>query len=239
MQEPQKIPLGEPYYTDRFSGRKRTKVKKMDHFYHVPLLDSLKTLLFNTDVLSEVLNPHFETDGVLHDFCDGLLYKSHPMFSVDSKSLQIIAYYDELEVVNPIGSYVKKHKLGCLFFTLGNIRPKYRSSLKAINLVSLSKHENISKYGMDTFLSPFVEDLKVLYCDGIEVSIGHNKHVLFGGLLAFLADNLAAHAVGGFKESMSFALRICRTCMVTATESSSCFTESSCQLRNPETHFTQ
>lgn len=136
----------------------------MDHFHHISLLDSLKTLLFNTDVLSEVLNPHFETDGVLHDFCDGLLYKSHSMFSADSKSLQIIAYYDELEIVNPIGSYVKKHKLGCLFFTLGNIRPKYRSSLKAINLVSLSKHKNISKYGMDTFLSPFVEDLKVLYC---------------------------------------------------------------------------
>ena len=38
---------------------------------------------------------------------------------------------------------------------------------------------------------------------------------------------------------MSFALRICRTCMVTATESSSCFSESRCQLRDPETHFTQ
>ena len=65
------------------------------------------------------------------------------MFSSDPNSLQIIAYYDELEFVNLIGSYVKKHKLGCLFFTLGNIRPKYRSSLKAINLVYLSKYENI------------------------------------------------------------------------------------------------
>ena len=41
----------------------------------------------------------------------------------------------------------------------------------------------------------------------------------------FLADNLAAHAVGGFKESVSFALRICRTCMITAPESYSCVTE--------------
>ena len=196
IQEPQKIPLGKPYYTDQFSGRKRRKVQKTDHFYHVPLLDTLKTLLLNMDILSEVLNPHFsENNGELQDYCDGLLYNSHPMFS---NSLQIIAYYDELEVVNRIiGSYVKKHKLGCLFFTLGNIRPKYQSSLKATNLVSLS--------GMDTFLSRFVEDLKVLYCDGIEVGVGCNKRVFFGGLLAFLADNLAAHAVGDFKESMSFA----------------------------------
>ena len=60
---------------------------------------------------------------------------------------------------------------------------------------------------MDTLLSRFIEDLKVLYCDGIEVGVGCNK-CFFGGLLA---DNLAAHAVGGFKESVSFTLRICRT----------------------------
>ena len=38
---------------------------------------------------------------------------------------------------------------------------------------------------------------------------------VYGGLLAFLANTLTAHAVGGFKESMSFALRICRSGMIT------------------------
>ena len=74
--------------------------------------------------------------------------------------LLIRRYYDELEVVNPIGTYISRHKLGCLFFFLANIRPQFRSTLKAINLVAVAKRADIKTYGIDEFLSPFVEDLK-------------------------------------------------------------------------------
>ena len=52
--------------------------------------------------------------------------------------------------VNPIGSYVKKQTwVGCLSFSLGNIRPLYRSSLKAHYSVSVAKNEYIVRYGID------------------------------------------------------------------------------------------
>ena len=35
-----------------------------------------------------------------------------------------------------------------------------------------------------------------------------------GGLLAFLADNLASNALGGFNFSFSMSFRYCRTCLV-------------------------
>ena len=211
MQAPQDIPFGEPFYTDQFTGSKRRKVRKVDHFYYVLLLDALKKLLSNYEIQSEI-NPHATNSTELKDFCDGLHFKTHPLFSANPTALQLIAYYDELEVVNPIGSYTRKHKLGCLFFTLSNIRPQYRSTLTAINLIAVAKYKDICTYGIDKYLSPFVDDLKKLYCDGISVSIGGNECKFYGGLVAFLADNLAAHAVGGFKESISFALRICRSC---------------------------
>ena len=122
---------------------------------------------------------------------------------------------------------------------MSNIRPQYRSTLKAINLVAVAKYEDIVTYGLDAYLLPFVDDLKVLYCDGITTRIGAIEHRFYGGLLAFLADNLAAHAVGGFKQSMSFALRICRTCMITGPKSQTCFSEDCTQLRDPDTHFSQ
>ena len=228
-----------PFYTNQFSGSKRRKVRRTDYFHYVPLLDTLKKLLSHKEIQAEVLNSHFADANELRDFCDGVQFKTHSLFSRDPNSLQIIAYYDEVEVVNPIGSYVARHKLGCLFFTLGNIRPQYRSTLKAINLIAVAKYKDISKYGIDAFLSPFVDDLKTLFCDGITTVIGGKSHVFYGGLLAFLADNLAAHTVGGFKQSMSFALRICRTCMITGTGSQSTFLEEYTQLRNPEAHFSQ
>ena len=93
----------------------------------------------------------------------------------------MVAYYDELEVVNPIGSYVKRHKLGCMFYFLGNVRPQYRSTLKQIQLIAVGKYEDITKYGIDEFMKPFVEDVKSLYCDGINVSIGELKKFFMGG----------------------------------------------------------
>lgn len=110
-----------------------------------------------------------------------------------------------------------------MFYFLANVRPKYRSTLKTIQLLAIGKYEDIVKYGIDDFMAPFVEDIKTLYCNGLTVSFGGVDHVFHGGLLAFLADNLASHLVGGFKRSMSFALRICRGCMVTRELSQKCF----------------
>ena len=42
-------------------------------------------------------------------------------FLSDPNALQIIGYFDELEITNPLGAYVKKHKVGVLSFFLGNI----------------------------------------------------------------------------------------------------------------------
>ena len=187
----------------------------------MPFLENLKLLLNNSDIHSEVHFKRPPTNNLL-DFCDGMSFRMHSHFNSYDKALQIIAYYEELEICNPIGSYVKKHKLGCVFFSLGNIRPQFRSSLKSIFLVALGKYKDIEEYGIDSFLRPFVEDIKTLYCDGINVK-GYTYH---GALLAFLADTKAAHLLGGFKESMSFAYRICRSCMITKDEAQSCFRES-------------
>jgi hypothetical protein len=142
-------------------------------------------------------------------------------------------------VVNPLGSYVKRHKLGCLFFFLGNVRPQFRSTLKNIHLVAVGRTEDIQHYGTNSFLRPFVEDLKRLYLDGFTVNIGDRQCTMYGALIAFLADTLAAHMVGGFKGSMSFALRVCRTCMVTSDQIQECLSESSCVLHTADSYFEQ
>ena len=119
------------------------------------------------------------------DFCDGDACKSHPLFSKDQQALQILLYYDDLEVTNPLGSHTKVHKLGkimmqvhvvqCVmnhdynlsfsavfYYTLANISPQYRSSLNTIQLLTLVKSAYVSKYGVDQILQPFMDDLALL-----------------------------------------------------------------------------
>ena len=86
---------------------------------YIPLFDTL-SLLQNKEVLREV-DAIRASDSMLKDYSDGSLCKNHPLIAEGNRALEIIAYFDELEVTNPVGSYVKTHKLGCLLFTLGNI----------------------------------------------------------------------------------------------------------------------
>ena len=171
--------------------------------------------------------------------CDGSVFKTHPLFSTDKQSIQIIAYFDEVELCNPLGSSTKKHKLGCLFFTVGNLHPRFRSKLKCIFVAAVASNLVIRKHGINLFLRPFVKSMQVMGERGITVSVDGKNHLFKVGLLAVLADTLAAHALGGFKESMSFAYRICRTCMATTEQIQTCFLESDFELRTPESHLLQ
>ena len=194
-------------YINRFSGTKRQKVQSTRTFLYIPLFDTLSQLLHNKEILSEITKIKHSDQMVMKDYSDGSFYKNHPLFSSDLQALQIIAYFDELEVTNPVGSYIKTHKLGCLFFTLANIQPQYWSSLKAIFLLAVARCEDIDKFGIDKFLSPFVDDLKRLYLDGITVTTELIEVKYYSALVAFLADTQAAYKVGGFKGSAAFARR--------------------------------
>ena len=49
------------------------------------------------------------------DVCDGDLFADHPVFQGNEKALQIIGYFDEVTLTNPIGSRAKKHKIGMAY----------------------------------------------------------------------------------------------------------------------------
>lgn len=130
-------------------------------------------------------------------------------------------------------------KLGCVFFTINNIRPKFRSSLKAIFLLIVSKSSTVKTNGIDSILKPFLDDLKILCSTGVAIQFAGKEEVWKGALLAFLADNLAAHELGGFKESFSFARRFCRSCLTDKAASQNHFRENEFEMRTPDSHADQ
>ncbi|XP_028418664.1 uncharacterized protein LOC114544149 [Dendronephthya gigantea] len=159
--EPIEVEMGKQWRSDFRQGRKI--LKRVTVFgYQVPLLKTLEALLQNPDVLKEVENPHFSCDGVLRDVMDGDFFKSHPVFSLHSDALQLLGYYDDLEIANPLGSKAKIHKIGVFYFVLGNIRPMFRSSIRSIQLIAIAKTKDIKSFGIDNLLMPFIEDVNCL-----------------------------------------------------------------------------
>ena len=218
-------------------GQKKRKVLHTDSMHYVSLCDTLQMLMENEDFASHLTFEIENNAKHYSDFSDGSFYQNHSVFKANINScLQIIAYYDELELCNPLGTNVKKHKIGCVFFTIGNLHPKYRSSFKSIFLSTAVNYSIVERHGMNEVLKPFVEELNKLAISGIEVLRNGTKKLYKGALVAFLADNLASHTVGGFKQSMSFARHFCRSCMATKDESRKHFTAENFQSRTPEEH---
>ena len=65
------------------------------------------------------LRGHCHEYGLLADYCDVAMYKPHSLFSADSEipPFEIMAYYDDVEVCNPLGCCAKRHKLGMTCLT--------------------------------------------------------------------------------------------------------------------------
>ena len=213
------------YYVNTAAGSKRRKTLTVDTFHYVSILDTLKTIFESESAWNHLLGGKSSIPGVYNDFADGTVAQNHPVLKTHLNSLQVIGYYDELEICNPLGSSAKKHKLGIVFFTIANLLPKLRSTYKAIFLLAIAKVKIIEQHSIDVILRPFVDDLNILATTGIDVKVNGLSRKLHGGLIAFLADNLASHSIGGFKESMSFARPFCRTCMTDKVMSYSNFVE--------------
>ncbi|EDO36380.1 predicted protein [Nematostella vectensis] len=154
--EPVKSVLGQ-YHGYRQNNGKRRRVQLSDEVVEVPFLESLEQWLNNPSILNQVENTHQRQDGMIADFCDGQVFKEHPLFSRDPHALQIILYYDEVEVVK-----TSKHKVGVFYYTLGNIDPKFCSQLKAIQLLAVAKRPVIQKYGCNEILRTFMMQIDEL-----------------------------------------------------------------------------
>lgn len=206
-----------------------------DFAYFPPFLSQLEQLLNCKDVLYCVENPRPSQDGVFRSVTDGYFYRFH--FVVrrhGNQVLSIIIYVDDVEFADPCKSKTKKHKLRLFYWTLGNIYPELRSSLKSINLLAIARYEVAKKYGNEEILKYFVNDMKSL-ADGVMLTVNGERRMFYGILQFVAADMPAAANLGGLKES-HFALRPCRVCMCTRYEICDHFEDDQNLLRNIDDH---
>lgn len=107
-------------------------------FYYVPILETLKSLLKNKNVLEQCLNnTPSRGQNFLSDILNAKCCNMNPFFLENKTSLKIILYQDSFEVCNPLGSAKKKHKILGVYMTLANMHPWHRAKVDHIQLVGL------------------------------------------------------------------------------------------------------
>ncbi|PIK56613.1 hypothetical protein BSL78_06469 [Apostichopus japonicus] len=151
---------------------------------------------------------------VITDITDGKIFKENTLFGSEENALSVILFQDAFEVVNPLGSAKKKHKILAVYFTLGNIPPQYRSQVESLELALLCREVDFKKYGQEKVFKRLLRDLKLLEETGVQVKGGQIRK---GSLACILGDNLGSHTIGGFVESFS-SKHYCRYCLLSSAE---------------------
>ena len=178
---------------------------------YVSLLDSLKALFHQKSVREQHSNllQSKHSESIFEDITDGKTFKRNELFQNSPNSVKVLLYQDAFEVVNPLGSAKKKHKVLGVYFTLADFYPYNRSNIDHMQLVLLCKERDLSYFGQEKIFSTLICDLKKLEQEGISVDAGTK---LKGTLCAILGDNLGSHQIGGFVENFSTSSHICRYC---------------------------
>ncbi|XP_074645846.1 uncharacterized protein LOC141902103 [Tubulanus polymorphus] len=232
------IVLGYQLRKIKFKGKFRYK-RVPAIGYYIPLLETLTNLLNQSDVKQCVdSGPYDSANEYLHDMCDGKFVKNHPVFIANRKTLSFLAYDDDIEIVNPIGTHTKKHKIVLFYLMLCNIPPKMRSKLPNIMLIAVAKRKDINKFDktFKKLLANFVHDINVLY-NGHTLLLKTGPYRTNGALFCFSADTPASNEIGGFKEGVGGAKKPCRICEIKSENLNTCFHADDSEKRDEEEHL--
>ena len=203
---------------------------------YIPISRVLKKFLEQPGVWNSIQSHKLSvnSDTVLRDFHDGEYYKNHGILS-DDNCISLGLYNDDMETANPLGSHATIHKLGFLYYIVKNLPPKYNSTLVNCHLLQVYYSADVKKYGFCHILEPFVQEMRKLEVDGLDICVEGKPIHIKVTLGQVSGDNLGMHSLFGFVESFS-ANYPCRFCTMHKAEMQSNYLEDIALLRSKDVH---
>lgn len=123
-------------------------------------------------------------------------------------------FYDDVDVVNPLGSKTKVHKIGNFCCMILNIPPLENSSQKNIFPFAIVNTKHLKENGFDFVLKEFMKEIRILESEkGMLLDIPHRPGFRVQGTIVTLcADTKGALEIGGFMSPS--ATKLCRLCEI-------------------------
>ena len=210
--------------------------KKNCYGYYVQMGEVLKKFLELPNVLKEILDykrmEEKKTDAYSSIY-NGKLWRDLSKHYQNKIVIALFLYYDDFEVVDPLGSAKGIYKIGGLYFTLAGIPPKYASMIENVFLAQLILSSDLKDFKTSKCFIKIIELLKDLYNKGITVQIGSESYQVYFVLLGILGDNLGVNCLLGFQESFR-ANYFCRFCVASRYDAAQLSIEIANLLRDVE-----
>lgn len=184
------------------------------HYY--PITDTISAILQNPLILNIIdsyrkAHEKAQEEPEISDILTAELATAKRAVHYDEGSFNLMIYYDEVTIANPLGTAAQKHKIGAFYFTLCEFPPEIRSHLDFIYLLAVGNAETLKSKGIEIVLRPLVNEIRELSSGRVfQTSSGSRKIRILPFLL--LGDTPALNHLIGFKEAVGASFRKCRTC---------------------------
>lgn len=115
-------------------------------------------------------------------------------------------------MANPLGSKAGKHKLSNFYFSILDTPRHTQSTTNNIILLASLKTEDFKSSGANTISKVIVNELQLLWSDGIDFLIRNQKINVKVCLAQICGDNLGLHGLLDFAEGFTanFPCRYCK-----------------------------
>ena len=182
-----------------------------DCFHYIPIKESLKALLEDKTYTKVMENSkNYKKKAEYEDLKDGSVFKENKFFCDNPDAVTLLLYSDAVELTNPLGSGRLKHKIVQVFWSVCDIPRHHRSQIDKLQLGLVFREKLLKKYTLSQIFKQLVRDLMDLEESGILIKNPVEK-MIKAGVIAYAADNLEAHTIGGFSGSFS-SNDVCRFC---------------------------
>jgi len=169
--------------------------KVLETYQYVSIIDTIKLVLSNIAARDKILlSDYVPNEDFFTCFEDGQVFQNSDFYREHPRSIRLLLYYDDVDVVNPLGSKTEIHKIGAFYATIMNFEEN--SQLGCIHTVQLCCDQDVRKYGFHAVLGEFMKEVKMLE-SGVEMTFDGETHTIYGTIAGVSADTLAAHEIFG------------------------------------------
>ncbi|KAK4872724.1 hypothetical protein RN001_014753 [Aquatica leii] len=191
-------------------------ILKKSYSYFIPMQKTLKLFLELPGVLNKILEYQRKLslcdEDIMCNVTHGTLWKGIEEKSNSEIILPIVMYFDDFEVLNPLGSQAGCYKIGAVYYYIATIPPTHISKLENIFLCLLFYANDRVEFGNEKIFNVLVNELKFLENEGISVNLtdGSNRKIKFS-VITITGDNAGLNSILGYNESFS-STYYCRIC---------------------------
>ena len=140
-------------------------------FQCISLQKTLRILFSNSNFRNLYFSENSSCHGFIRNHRDGSNFRDCSLFRKKPIALRLQTYFDEVEVLNPLGSKTKIQEVAIYYFRILNLPVTLGSLSATILTFAVVKNSDLANDSFDFVHWPLIQEIKILETEGMSLDL--------------------------------------------------------------------